>query len=657
MIMGKNRQEKDKKKGIVVEAKFASTRGGFGFAVPADKTIVDQDIFIPPACTRNAIDGDIVRVQILKETRHYQDIDERRGPVGEVIEIVEHGRRNLVAQMTGKRTARPMDKHLPEEVTVNLRDVSAKNGDWVKLTVLNTGKKRTQHLHTEGVTRLGRAGSPADDLKAIAAEFDLLDHPYSEKQNIAAGKLEPLPIKRTRMTRPCTITIDPEDARDFDDAISISSGRNGEIQLGVHIADAAAYLPSGSAFDKEAAKRCFSAYLPGMYLPMLPPALTRKISLREGVESPAHTVLFSIDPKTGKILRSSRFHSVVVIKKRLDYKTVQAFIDDPRTAPADWSASLRKNLKLLIETVRTMRNHRKKREQFLDMPLPEIRVMCDDETKKVTGIQRKVPSEADALVEECMLAANSAIAAELIERETPGLFRIHPEPDPEKIDQFSIICQESFQFSPGDILSSRTACLHFLESLPAGPSRSVILSLFLRSLPRASYQAEPGLHYGLGKIKYTHFTSPIRRYPDLLMHQQLWSLDCSKRLKSKKKLAEFAERCSQKEEVMDNAYFAANDRLKLHFLQDHDAMENGTMYEAVISRITASGILCSIDELGLYGFIPRENLRGEYRRSNRNRQKIVSTVGQNSYKAGAFIYVTLDTIDLIRGTVTFRPAI
>lgn len=656
-------KKKAKKEGRIpektIQAKFAAANGGFGFAAPLDKEKPAPDIFIPPSYTRNAIDGDIVLVRLRKERSGKRFREEDRGPVGEVLEVIEHGRKNVVAQLTGKRSACPMDKHLPEEITVNSLPKGAKTGDWVKLTLLNTGKKRTKNLYAEGTERIGRSGTVAANLKAIAAEFDLQDNAYTEKQNTAAGKLEPLEIKRVRLTKPWTITIDPADAHDFDDAISLAPGKTKEeVLLGVHIADVAAYIQPGSTFDKEAAKRCFSAYIPGMFLPMLPKALTQKMSLREGVDSPAHTILFTIDKKSGKIKKSQRFHSVVRIKKRLDYGTVQAFLDDPKSAPADWTATLKKNLKQLAETVRAIRAERQKREQFLDMPLPEIRVLCDEQTKRVTGIQRKEPCEADALVEECMLAANSAVAEELIARQTPGMFRIHPEPDPEKIDQFAMVCMDSFHFSPGDILSSRTACQHFLASIPDDTKKPVILSLFLRSLPRASYQAEPGLHYGLGKEKYAHFTSPIRRYPDLLVHQQLWNLDCNKALKSKKKLAELAETCSLKEENVDNAFFAANDRLKLHFLQENGAMENGTMFEAVISRVTAAGIVCSIDELGLYGFIPRERLRGgDYRRSSLRRQKMVSGTGHNSYKTGDFIYVALDAIDPVRGTVTFRPAI
>ncbi len=655
--MAKHRKQKKRKseklKMPLIRAKFSAANGGFGFAAPLNQK--EQDIFIPPQRTGNAIEGDIVSVRLIADDRL-----DSRGSVGEIVEILERTKQTFVAEVNGRRSARPLDKRLPEEVNVTALPKGAKPGDWVRLSLLTDAKsrRRPENLTAEGVELIGKAGTVKADLDAVVAEFHI-EAPYTPAQERAAKRLVPDDsLPRKNMERAFTITIDPADAHDFDDAISVSKGKKpGEVILGVHIADVAAYIKSGSTFDKEARKRAFSAYLPGMFRPMLPKPLTAKMSLQEGVSSPAHSVMFTIEKDTGKILFCTRCHTTVKIKKRLDYKTVQEFIGNPASAPADWTAVLKRNLHLLIKTVRRMREYRRNTERFLDMPLPEIRVLCNEETYTVTGLERKIQSEADALVEECMLAANSAVAEELIRREIPGLFRIHPEPEEDKIEQFSEICRDTFQFSPGDILSSRKACQHFLETIPDDTRKPVILSLFLRSLPRASYDAEPGLHYGLGKEKYSHFTSPIRRYPDLLVHQQLWAADQKKSLRPKKVLAELALECSAKEENNDNAAFAASDRLKLHYLRELGALDNGSIYEAVISRVTSTGLVCSIDELGLFGFIPKEKLRGGNYYRSRHRQQMNAERGHSSYKAGNFIYVALDSIDPVRGTAVFRPAI
>ena len=332
-------------------------------------------------------------------------------------------------------------------------------------------------------------------------------------------------------------------------------------------------------------------------------------------------------------------------------------MDNPRSAPKDWSADLKKSLKLLIEVFEKMRVQRFKTEKFLNLDIPEIRVCCDEEKQEITGIERKIQGPSDQLVEECMLAANSAVASELIAKGIAGLFRVHPEPDPEKIAEFSSLMAQSLHFHTGDILSSRDACIHFLESIPDDHRKPLILSNFLRSLPRAGYSVDPAIHYGLGKVQYSHFTSPIRRYADLTVHQQLWQADTNGRLRSKKSLKPIAEDLSDKEERNDNAYFAAVDRLKIHYLKQHGVMEDGTMYEGVITKITSSGLVCDIAELGLYGFVPMEKIRGGAFRRTKSKHKMKASNSHTEYKIGDFVYLMLDSVDTVRGTAIFRPAL
>ncbi len=314
------------------------------------------------------------------------------------------------------------------------------------------------------------------------------------------------------------------------------------------------------------------------------------------------------------------------------------------------------NVQLLHKLVKKMRGWRAKHEQFLWIDVPEIRVLCDESTHEIKGLLRRIPCAADGIVEECMLAANSAVANELIERGVGGLFRIHPEPDPEKLAEFEGFVSEAFGVSTGDLSSGRAACMHFLENIPDDHRKPVILSRFLRSMARASYSENPELHFGLGKTRYSHFTSPIRRYPDLALHQQLLALDLNKRLRSKRMLAEIAVLCSKKEERNDNAFYAANDRLKLHFLKNSGALENTTMYEAIIQKVTSSGLMCEIPELGMLGFVPTSRFRAPVtRRNSRYSSRMES--GHTGYRPGDFIYIALDSIDLVRGHAQFRPVI
>ena len=639
---------------ILYSGVFSAAAAGFGFVeVPGDPSI---EFFIPRKYTGHALDGDTVEVEQIPDERDVSYSKRKTGPVGRIVSVTARNREFVVGCLDSLHEIRPLDKHLPETIRVNSAPRNAKKGDWVQVRLLDDGAHHTEQLRGHVERSLGSAGDVAHDLDAIAAEFGL-PPAYTAEDEAAALKITPIELEREDLSNLYTLTIDPADAHDFDDAISVQPAeKDGEITLGVHIADVAAWIRPGSKFDKAAAYRSFSSYLPGKFLPMLPKPLTAKISLREKILSPAHSVIFTVRLRDGKILSSRRFHSLVKVNRRMDYDTVQTFLDDPTKRPKGWNKQDMENVLLLHKLIKKMRGWRAKHEQFLWIDVPEIRVLCDESTHEIKGLLRRVPCAADGIVEECMLAANSAVANELIERGIGGLFRIHPEPDPEKLDEFEGFVSEAFGLSAGDLSSGRAACMHFLESIPDDHRKPVILSRFLRAMARASYCENPQLHFGLGKTRYSHFTSPIRRYPDLALHQQLLALDTNKRLRSKHILAEIAVLCSKKEERNDNAFYAANDRLKLHFLKNSGALENTTMYEAIIQKVTSSGLMCEIPELGMLGFVPTSRFRTPVsRRNSRYSSRMES--GHTGYRPGDFIYIALDSIDLVRGHAQFRPVI
>lgn len=408
-----------------VKGVFSANAAGFGFVKP--QAPEEAELFIPPKYTSGALDGDLVEARIIEEPE--------RGPVGKILSILERRRNFVVAELNSSHSARPLDRKLPEEIKVNSLPRGMRRGQWVRLRLLNGGSRHTESLRGTFEETIGPAGTVEGDLQAIAEEYDLPD-PYTPEQERAASRLTPAErVAREDCTGLFTVTIDPVDAKDFDDAISIMPAeKKTELRLGIHIADVAAWVRPGSVFDREAAKRSFSSYIPGRFSPMLPKSLTGKLSLREGADSLAHSVLFTVRKSDGKLTSCRRVHSRIRVDKRLDFASVQKFIDDPASAPPDWSGELKEKLALLLALVRKMRARRKKEEAFLNIDTAEVRVLCDEESKQVTGIERKIQGEADLIVEECMLAANSAVAAEIIERGIPGLFRVHDEPSPEKME-------------------------------------------------------------------------------------------------------------------------------------------------------------------------------------------------------------------------------
>jgi len=283
----------------------------------------------------------------------------------------------------------------------------------------------------------------------------------------------------------------------------------------------------------------------------------------------------------------------------------------------------------------------------------EIRVLRDEGSEEIRGLETKKQSDADKLVEECMLAANVEVAKELSEKKLPALYRVHPEPDPEKLLEFTIFMEETFGIVPGD-LTSRKACNRFLDSLPDDHKKPIIINAFLRSMNRAIYLEKPALHFGLGKGRYSHFTSPIRRYPDLFVHQILRALDKNGPEATRGigvDTAKLAETCSEKEMNVDQAYYAANDRLKLHYAKQRLFAGDLDVLEAVIRKVSAAGLVVDIAELNIQGFVPRENLPGQFRKSG---AKLVATRGRETYKCGDFIYLLLDRVDFARGTAILR---
>ncbi len=369
-----------------------------------------------------------------------------------------------------------------------------------------------------------------------------------------------------------------------------------------------------------------------------------------GTPSPAHTVVITIDEATGKVLRSKRCFSTVQIAARLTFEEVQDAIDG--NPPPDWSEELKENVAKVAGLTRKMREFRRKTEQFIELATTEVRVICDDKTKEIKGIKVKHQTEADMLVEECMLAANVEVAKELNRRKLPGLYRIHSEPSEDKILEFSIFVEETFGMITGD-LSSRTSINHFLKNLPDDHIKPVIIDAFLRSMMRAAYLEEPALHYGLGKGNYSHFTSPIRRYPDLIVHQQLRAADSGCELRSLEKVAKFAISCSGKEIVIDQAYYAANDRLKLHYIKQKMFDGELSLLEGIIKNLSSAGLMVDIPELGIPGFVPIESLPGDVRKRG---GELIASHGHNHYKCGDFIFLQLERIDMIRGSAIFRTA-
>ncbi len=600
-IAARSAARRQEREGVTLAGKITMTPGGYGFFTPDDAEKDAEDIFIPAKFSGNAIDGDRIKIKLLPPRKdHPEDLE--RGPVGKVLEILERPRESFVAELLPGSFVSPLNNRLPEVVSIHGSRKGAERGSWVQI---ECESDRNGELTGRITGVLGKVGDISADLDAIMAEFDL-PRKYNEAEEEAAAAIIPAEIPRTDCRELFVLTIDPFDAKDFDDALSITENPDGTYQLGIHIADVAAYIRPRDEFDKAAAMRSFSCYLPGRTLPMLPAGLTAKISMQQDQDSLAHSVFLTID-KDGKVLAGERKHTIIKVAQRLDYDEVQEFLDNA-AAKDHWLEKTAPTVRLLANAVTQMRKFREETEEFIELPLPEVRVVCDEKTNTVTGIEKRFSRLSEQLVEECMLAANQFVGKEMPQKSIAGIYRIHPEPDMEKTMEFADMMSSAFNLNPGDI-ANRRCCREFVASLPDDEVKPLILSMLLRSLARASYSTRGELHYALGKTFYAHFTSPIRRYTDLTVHQQLWNFDLNQRTRSAAALEKTAAYASEIEEQIDSACFTANERLKIRIVMQELEKNPGKKFDCMITRVLNYGLQVELSGYAVNAYVDEDDLK------------------------------------------------
>jgi len=637
----------------LISGRISITAQGFGFVTPVEPDIektTEQDIFIPAKHINSAFDGDLVQVRIIEKNANSLE----KGPVGIVHTITKRKRTGVVGELIISKNGfalRPLNRKVPDDIPVIGDIKDAKKGDWVNADINYGTNRQSRDAVCEIINKIGKVGDIENDMQAIMQEYSLMPR-YTEQEDLEASKSQPYEIKRDDLTNLFCVTIDPHDAKDFDDSVSYAETDNpNECLIGIHIADVAAWVQPGNWLDDEASQRGFTAYIPGNTLPMLPKSLTKLMSLTVDKTNNAHSVLLTVSKKTGKIINYKRKRSLIKIAHRLTFTEVEDYIKRGKIQDS-WSSELIKSLDNLIRMYKLMRSNRDEEEKFLNLTTTEIRVLRDDKTGEILGIEKKKQGEADQLIEEYMLAANSAVAAELVNSQAAGIFRIHAEPDSEKLQEFSEFAKYTFNLNTGNLSAGRVACRNFLEKLQGKSYEEIVTSAFLRALTRAVYSNKPSIHFGLGKGLYSHFTSPIRRYTDLAIHQQLWNKDVGKKLKNESEMSQIADRCTEQEKTTDDAWFAANDRLKLHYL--NKVMKDGKdeTYEAVIRHITSTTILADIIDIGVTACIPLAYMKGHFKKTHGS---LNADRGSQHFKPGDFIYAKLDRIDFIKGDAIFRP--
>jgi ribonuclease R len=619
---------------------------GFGFVIVGDG---GEDVFIAPPFVGNRITGDTVEVEILRERS-----DGRRD--GRIVKTLERRSRELlgVYRKRGKvGEVKPFDPSIGESILVgSSAQRSLKDGEVVVVELRKTGTGR-KLPEGEILERLGRLEQPGTDTAIIIHKFQLADE--FPAAVIAAGEQLPSRIsvkearRRERFDDPAPVTIDGETAKDFDDAIAVTRLKGGGFRLWIHIADVAHFVKPGSVLDKEARQRGTSVYFPRKVLPMFPESLSNNLcSLRPGVDRLVQSAVIDLGPRGG--IKSVRFaDGVIHSAARLTYTQVAEVLEGkPRVkgVPEKVVPMLKVAGKL-----REVLEHRRHARGSVDFDLPEPQILMDIEGV-MTGITITPRNEAHRLIEEFMLLANEAIAGHLETIDWPCLYRIHEKPTPEKIEILSTFVRQfglELKTKRGEIVPGAIGAI--LEQVEGKPEHNLISQVALRSMKQAQYHPENEGHFGLGAPVYCHFTSPIRRYPDLVVHRLLRA---SRRDRSNKPqwaadLVPVATDCSELER---NAEAAERDfllRKKLAFIKDHV----GDTFDGIITSVVNFGVFVQLEESAADGLLRVSQETDERYRFDPGRMELLGERTGRRFRLGDRIQVTVAAVDLVLQRVDF----
>jgi len=656
----------------LIAGKLHIHQAGYGFLISEKPG--ESDIFIAAENTGTAMHGDRVVARISPDEPSGRIKGRREG---RVIRILERAHDTIVGTLQRSRNfyyVVPDDPRIVHDVYVGQVSNSPQGESAVADLPLaafkiapQVGDKvvvrleawESRHVNPEGeiIEVLGPASAPGIDMLSIIRKYhlptefprDVLDQAKGIPETVDARQFE----GREDLRGEFIVTVDPDDARDFDDAIHVEK-IGGGWRLGVHIADVAAYVEPDSPLDREARRRGNSVYLPDRVIPMLPERLSNGVcSLNPGVDRLTHSVFIHFD-KHGNA-KSARFaRSLVRSARRLTYKQAYAILT---AAPGD---QLGERLHLAWELAALLRQRRFE-HGALDLDFPEVKVWVDKDGHPVK-LERVENDKSHQLIEEFMLAANESVARELKKRAVPTIYRIHENPDPEKLAEFREFVL-GFNYTVGDV-THRAELQRLLAATRGKPEEQALKVGLLKSLKRARYSPQPLGHYGLAKANYLHFTSPIRRYADLVVHRALGRDTAGTRGRSARsagahrhpdmaEIASIAEHISVTERTAADAEVDAVQMKKLEFFQRQLDAHNPQIFRASIVDVRNYGLMVELPDALITGLIHVSSLTDDFYLFEPARRQLIGRRSRKRFSVGGELSVFVARVDLFKRQVDF----
>lgn len=633
---------------------FIGHARGFGFVTP---DAGGEDIFIPASETMGAMQKDRVLYKMLHKAEKGKKAD------GVIVRILERGQQRIVgtfeAGSKGYGFVVADDKKIAKDIFISRENTKgAVTGHKVVVEITDYGEDR-RNPEGKVIEILGHINDPGVDILSVIRRYELAvefpEEVYAEIEHLGTEVAEADKKGREDLRDLLTIAIDGADAKDLDDAVSLKRLGNGNFELGVHIADVSHYVRENTALDKEAYARGTSVYLVDRVIPMLPHKLSNGIcSLNPHVDRLALSCLMEVNGR-GEVVSHRILESIINSDYRMTYTAVREILEDGTPALLEQYAEILPMLEDMEELRQILGEKRRKRGS-VNFDLPESKIILDENGKPI-DIKPYEKSIATNMIEEFMLVCNETIAENSFWQEMPFMYRSHQEPDEDKLEKM-----EQFLRGFGYYLRKKDGEIHprelqkVLQKAEETDEERIITRMVLRSMMQARYTAENGGHFGLAAKYYCHFTSPIRRYPDLEIHRMIkkmlhGELDEKASAYYRRKMPDWAKHCSKQERVAEDAERDTDALKKVEFMED----KVGQIYEGIISGVTNWGIYVELPNT-IEGMVALSQMDDDYYEFDEKKMLVFGKRTKKSYRLGDKVVVSVAKVDRMMGTIDFAFA-